>query len=338
MRYKKVIITEFGKPDVLRIIEESVLPEPRKREVRIKVLTAGAAFTDTMIRKGKYPDVKEKPPFSPGYDMVGIIDAIGEGVTEFKTGQMVADLTVIGSYSEYICLHAHRLTPVPDGIDPVEAVSLILSYVTAYQMLHRVAKVKKKQTVLVHGAGGAVGTAMLQLGRNLDLKIYGTASKSKHDLVSELGAIPIDYKNERWPDQITQHNGDGLDAVFDPIGGASYKKSFQILKKGGILVGYGFYNAVSGKGGSMVLDFGRIKLWNLLPNGKTTAFYSIGGLRKKKPEWFKEDLVALFKLLLEGKIKPVVGKCLPLRDAKLAHELIEKAQVQGKLVLIIGDR
>jgi len=338
MRYKKVIITEFGKPDVLRIIEEPVLPEPRKREVRIKVLTAGASFTDTMIRKGKYPDVKEKPPFSLGYDMVGIIDAIGEGVTGFKIGQMVADLTIIGSYSEYICLHAHRLTPVPDGIDPVEAVSLILSYVTAYQMLHRVAKVKKKQTVLVHGAGGAVGTAMLQLGRNLDLKIYGTASKSKHDLVSELGAIPIDYKNERWPGQIVEHNGDGLDAVFDPIGGASYKKSFQILKKGGTLVGYGFYNAVSGEGGSMVIDFGRVKLWNLLPNGKTTAFYSIGGLRKKKPEWFKEDLVALFKLLLEKKIKPVVGKCLPLSDAKLAHELIEKAQVQGKLVLIISDR
>jgi NADPH:quinone reductase-like Zn-dependent oxidoreductase len=337
MSYKKVIITEFGSPDVLRMVEEPSLPEPKEGEVRIKVITAGAAFTDTMIRKGKYPDVKDKPPFSPGYDLVGTIDALGSGVAEYKKGQMVADLTVIGSYSEYICLPADRLTTVPDGVDPVEAVSLILSYVTAYQMLHRVAKIRGKQSILVHGAGGAVGTAMLQLGKSLGLKIYGTASKSKHNLVSKLGAIPIDYKIENWPDQILQHNGSGLDAVFDPIGGESYKKSFRILKNGGILVGYGFYNAVSGKGGSILIDFLRIKLWNLLPNGKSSSFFSIGDLRKRNPEWFKEDLAALFKLLLEGKIKPVVGKCLPLSDARLAHELIEKAEVQGKLVLKIGE-
>ena len=167
MSYNRVIITKFGGTEVLKVIEEAVLPEPKPGEVRVKVLVTSAAFTDVMIRNGKYPDVKEKPPFSPGYDMVGIVDKLGEGVTRFKAGQRVADLTIIGAYSEYICLPESRLIPVPDGLDSAEAVSLILSYVTAYQMLHRVAKVKQGQHILVHGAGGAVGTAMLQLGNLL---------------------------------------------------------------------------------------------------------------------------------------------------------------------------
>jgi NADPH2:quinone reductase len=169
MSYKRVIITEFGGPEVLEVIEEEVLPEPGPGEVRVKVLATSATFTDTMIRKGKYPDVKEKPPFSPGYDVVGVVDKLGEGVTGLKSGQMVADLTVIGAYAEYICLPASRLVPVPDGLDPAEAVSLVLSYVTPYQMLHRSAKIQRGQRILVHGAGGAVGTAMLQLGKLLDL-------------------------------------------------------------------------------------------------------------------------------------------------------------------------
>ena len=183
MSYKRVIITGFGGPEVLKVVEESELPNPKSGEVRVKVLATSAAFTDVMIRKGKYPDVKEKPPFSLGYDMVGIVDQIGEGATRFKVGQRVADLTIIGAYSEYLCVPESRLTPVPDNLDPAEAVSLILSYVTAYQMLHRISKVKGSQRILVHGAGGAVGTAMLQLGKLLDLEMYGTASKSKHGVV-----------------------------------------------------------------------------------------------------------------------------------------------------------
>ena len=170
MSYRRVIITGFGGPEVLQLVEEAALPETKPGEVRIRVLVTSAAFTDVMIRKGKYPDVKDKPPFSPGYDMVGVVDKLGDGATRFKVGQRVADLTVIGAYSEYLCLPESRLTPAPDGLDPAEAVSLVLSYVTAYQMLHRIAKVKRNQRILVHGAGGAVGTAMLQLGKLLDWK------------------------------------------------------------------------------------------------------------------------------------------------------------------------
>jgi len=260
MGYKRIIITEFGGPEVLKMIDETIMPKPKTGEVRVKVLVTGAAFTDVMIRKGKYPDVKEKPPFSPGYDMVGVVDELGEGVTRFKVGQQVADLTVIGAYSEYLCLPDSRLTPVPEGIDPAETVSLVLSYVTAYQMLHRVAKVKRGQRILIHGAGGAVGTAMMQLGKLLDLEMYGTASKSKHELVKRLSATPIDYKGEDFVERIHSLTGDGVDSVFDPIGGDNFKRSFNALRRGGKLVAYGFYNAVMGKGGSIPLDYMQLQL------------------------------------------------------------------------------
>lgn len=333
MGYRRVIITEFGGLEALKVIEEPLLPEPGHGEVRIKVLATSATFTDVMIRRGMYPDVKEKPPFSPGYDMVGVVDTLGEGVTRFRVGQTVADLTVIGAYSEYICLPESRLTLVPDGLDPAEAVSLVLSYVTAYQMLHRIAKVRRSNRILVHGAGGAVGTAMVQLGKLLDMEMYGTASKSKHKLIDRLGATPIDYKTENWVEGVRSLTGDGIDAVFDPIGGDNFKKSFSLIRHHGILVAYGFYNTVMGKGGSIPLDFLRLKLWNILPNGRSTAFYSIGALRQKQPDWFSEDLRKLFDLLVHGKIKPVIAARMPLAEARRAHEFIERAEVQGKIVL-----
>jgi len=337
MGYKRVVITEFGGSEVLKMIEEPELPEPKSGEVRVKVLVTSAAFTDVWIRKGTYPDVKEKPPFSPGYDMVGVVDKLGEGVIHFKVGQRVADLTVIGAYSEYLCLPESRLTPVPEGLDPAEAVSLILSYVTAYQMLHRVAKVKRGQRILIHGAGGAGGTAMLQLGKLLDLEMYGTASKSKHELIRQLGATPIDYKSEDFVERIHSLTVDGVDSVFDSIGGDNFKRSFSVLRQGGKLVAYGFYNSVLGKGGSIPLDFVRLMLWNLLPNGRSTAFFSIVPLRKKHADWFIEDLTKLFDLLAQNKIKPVIAARMPLTEASHAHDLIEQAQVQGKIVLTVAE-
>ncbi len=338
MSYKRVIITGFGGPEVLKLVEEAALPEPKPGEVRIKVLATSAAFTDVMIRKGKYPDVKDKPPFSPGYDVVGVVDKLGDGATRFKVGQRVADLTIIGAYSEYLCLPENRLTPVPDGLDPAEAVGLILSYVTAYQMLHRIAKVKGGQRILVHGGGGAVGTALLQLGKLLDLEMVATASKPKHELVARLGATPIDYQNENWVERLRHLTGDGVDAVFDPIGGYCFKQSFSVLRQGGLLVAYGFYNPVMGKGGSIPFDFIRLKLWNILPNGCSTTFYSIGALRQKQPKWFSEDLTKLFDLLVQGKIKPVIAARMPLAEARRAHELIEGAGMQGKIVLIVQEK
>jgi NADPH:quinone reductase-like Zn-dependent oxidoreductase len=336
MSYKRIIITDFGEPEVMQLIEEKTLPEPKQGEVRIKVLKTSANFTDVMIRKGKYPDVKDKPPFTLGYDMVGIVDKLGEGSTEFQVGDKVADMTVIGAYSEYICLPETKLTRVPDNIDSSEAVTLILSYMTAYQMLHRIAKISEEKTILIHGAAGAVGIAMLQLGKLLNLKMYGTASKSKHAIVTKYGGIPIDYKSEDFMKRVHELSSEGVDAVFDPIGGENFKKSFKTLKPGGILVAFGFYNAVMGKGGNIPFEFMKILLWNILPNNRKSSFYSIGGLRKKYPEWFKEDLINLFELLENGDIKPEIANHFTLDKAIEAHYKIENAEIEGKIVFDVS--
>jgi NADPH2:quinone reductase len=337
MSYERVIISEFGGPEVLKVVAETALPKPGPGEVRVKVLATSACFTDTMIRKGTYRDLKEKPPFSPGYDMVGVVDKLGEGATRYKVGQRVADLTVFGAYSEYICSPETRLVPVPEGLDTAEAVSLILSYVTAYQMLHRSAQVQPGQRILVHSAGGAVGTAMLQLGKLLNLEMYGTASKSKHEMVASLGGIPIDYQNEDFVQRLADH---AVDAAFDAIGGDNFKRSFSVLKPGGTLVAYGFYNAAMGKAStsSVMLGFIRVTLlWNIFANGRSASLYSIGALRKKRPDWFKEDLSELFSLLAQGKIKPVIEERMPLSEAAHAHDLVEQAVVKGKIVLIVNE-
>lgn len=337
MGYKKIIITKFGGPEVMQMVEEGSLPEPKPGEVRVKVLKTSANFTDIMIRKGKYPDVKDKPPFSLGCDMVGVVDALGEAVEDFQVGDKVADMTVIGAYSEYMCLPAINLTLLPDTIDASEAVTLPLSYMTAYQMLHRIAKITEGQSILIHGAGGAVGIALLQLGQLCNLKVYGTASQAKHEIVKKYGGIPIDYRTEDFEKRIQGLTDGGVDVVFDPIGGLNFKKSFNSLQLGGQLVAFGFYNAVMGKGGNIPLDFIRMLFWNIMPNKKKASFYSLGGLRKKHPEWFKSDLQKLFHLLEKREIQPEISNHFTLEKAQEAHELIENAQATGKIIFDVSS-
>jgi len=248
---------------------------------------------------------------------------------------MVADLTTWGAYTEYMLRPFDSLVPVPEGLDPAQAVSMVLSYVTAYQMLHRSAKIENGQRILVHGAGGAVGTALLESGKLLDLEMYGTASQSKHELVKSLGATPIDYKSEGFASVIKEIGG--VDAAFDAISGKNFKRSFKSLRRGGTLVAYGFYDQAMGKGGNVPLEYTSVMLMNMLPNGKHANFYSIGDLRKKQPGWFHDDLRALFELLKAGKLKPVIEKHLGLEDAREAHELIEKAAVKGRIVLRVAE-
>ncbi|MEM7799000.1 MAG: medium chain dehydrogenase/reductase family protein [Chloroflexota bacterium] len=337
--YTRVVITELGGPEVLKVVEEPTKPEPESGEVRIKALATSVAFTDKVIRQGVYPGTMgKKPPFSLGYDLVGVVDKLGAGVTKLHVGQKVAELTVTGAYSEYICLHEDRLVPVPDELDPGEAVSMILSYMTAYQMLHRLAEIKEGERILVLGAGGAVGTALLQLGKLLNLEMYGTDSKPKHGLIASLGATPIDYKTEDVSKRVLELTGDGVDAAFDAVGGKSTAESFKLLRSGGTLVSYGALNINSLLNAlRFPIDLLRLRLWNILPNGRSTAFYSIAPLRKKETGWFYEDLTKLFELLSQGKIKPVIAKRFPLSEAAAAHHMLEQRGVKGKIILTIGE-
>ena len=336
MSYKKVVITKYGGPDVLCVMGEAVLPAPQKGEVRIKTLATSACFTDTMIRKGIYFGVKQKPPFAPGYDVVGVVDELGEGVTHLRVGQRVAELTVVGAYSEYLCIPAAYCVPVPEVVDAADAVSMVLTYMTAYQMLHRIVKVKNGAHILVHGASGAVGTALIQLGALHDLKIYGSASKSSSEFVSSLGATPIDYQNEDFVQIINSLNPKGVDAVFDAVGGANFKRSFQCLRKGGTLVAYGSYNSAIGKESGTMLAYTTLMIRNALTSGRSASIYSIVPLKKKHPDWFVDDLSHLLHLLEQGKVKPVISEKLSLTDAAKAHQLLESRGVKGKIVLLVN--
>jgi len=336
MGYKFISLKKFGGPEVLEVQTAEKLPEPSKNEVRVKVLVTSAAFTDTLIRKGIYPDVKNKPPITLGYDMLGIVDKLGDEVQGLEVGQKVAELTIIGAYSEYIIINASQLILVPQEIEAPEAVSLILSYMTAYQMLTRSANLQSGQVILIHGAGGAVGSALLQIGSILNLKMYGTASKSQHGFLREFGCHPIDYKSEDFVEVVNQLEKGGLDAVFDPMGGDNFKRSMNTLNTKGSLVAYGSYNADSKV--ELIKDFLRVKIWNILPWKPSTTFYSIGALHKKHHDWFREDLTKLFELLLEGKIKPTIAKKMNLEEASKAHELIEKGGVKGKIVLLVNEK
>src|SRR5450432_150991 len=193
MPWQHLRISRFGGPEVLQVVEESTIPEPGPGEVRIKVLAAGTGFTDTMIRRGRYPDFKGPLPFTPGYEIVGVVEKIGSGVIAPLEGQMVADLCVVGGYAQYAIRPAQFLVPVPDGLDPAEAVCIPLAYLTAFQMLTRVRHLPPGATVLVIGASGSVGTALLDLARHLGLKAIGTCSAANMPAVERFGATAFDY-------------------------------------------------------------------------------------------------------------------------------------------------
>jgi len=336
--YRQVVMTEFGGPDVLTVVEKTGLPQPGPGEARIRVLAAGVSYTDTMIRRGVYPGIDDDLPYPPGYDLVGLVDAVGDGVTNVSVGLRVADLSVWGAYSDYVVRPAKSLVAVPDGVDSAEAVSLVLSYMTAYQMLHRVAEVEAGQTILIHGASGGVGTALAQLGQIAGLRMLGTASAGSQDFVTALDVTPIDYRTEDFVARVMEETeGEGVDAVFDAISLENFERSFQTLKPGGVLVPYGFY--ASTDAGS---DFARWMTlrteWNAVPGGaRAEPFYSISGLHKEKLDWFKEDLSTLFDLLASATLKPKLSRVFPLEEAATAHQLFEDRAVRGKLALRLAE-
>jgi NADPH:quinone reductase-like Zn-dependent oxidoreductase len=328
----RVVITAHGGPDVLKYVKDD-LPTPAAGQVRVKNLASGVAYADVLMRHGLYP--KTPPfPFAPGYDIVGDVDALGAGVAQFSVGQRVAALTMIGGYAQYTLVPAAHLVPVPAQLDPAEAVSLVLNYVTAYQMLHRFANLREGQRLLVHGAAGGVGTAALQLGKIAGLVMFGTASKPKHELVSSLGATPIDYRAENFVERIAQLAPGGVNCVLDPIGGKNWLASYRCLHPGGTLACYGASSAVTEGKLSAGLGFAMLGLLKLVPDGKRAYWYNIKTLRDSHPDWFREDLSKLFALLAGRKIQPVIAARLPLREAARANELLEKAQVSGKIVLL----
>jgi NADPH:quinone reductase-like Zn-dependent oxidoreductase len=298
-----------------------------------------------MMREGIHPETP-RLPFTPGWDLVGVVDRLGAGVSGIAPGQIVAALPISGAYAEFVCLPQRELVPVPSGLDPAETVSLVLNYVTAYQMLHRSAKVRPGQRVLIHGAAGGVGTALLQLGRLAGLEMYGTCSARDASAISDLGAIPIDYQHQDFVKEIHHQPSEGVDVVFDSIGGTHIWRSRKALRPGGRVVAYGLTGKLqggrlaSGRPGGRhrfrgIAIFGVYIVGSFLLLGRRRVVpYSIQTLKRLKPEMFRQDLIALFDLLQQKKIKPLIAQRFPLAEARQAQELLGNGGVTGKIVLV----
>ncbi len=286
-----------------------------------------------MIRSHRLPGTP-RPPFTLGVDVVGVVDEVGAEVSTVATGQTVAALTGFdgGGYAEFICLPAAALVPVPPELDPAEAVCVVANYLTAHTAMHATAAVRSGERILIHGVAGGVGSALAELGREAGLEIYGTASRHNHEFVSSLGATPIDYRTEDFVARIRDLTGDGVDAVFDPIGGARQMwRSYRALRKGGRLVWFGVA-ATKHKGLRVIpaslLTLGLLKL---APGGKQAL--TTPDLQKDNAR-YRATLALLLDLLAAGKIKPLVAERIPLVEAIRAHELLERGGYAGKVVLV----
>ena len=344
MKHTRVVVTRYGGPEALQVVQEEC-PEPKHGEVRVRVLAAGVSLPDLMAREGIHPETP-KVPYTPGWDLVGAVDRIGESVDGVSPGGIVAAMPIHGAYAEYVCLPKQELVPVPTGVDSAEAVSLILNYITAYQMMHRFAKVQPRQRVLIHGAAGGVGTALLQLGRLAGLQTYGTCSSRGVAAVTDLGGIPIDYRQQDFVQEILRLTGDGVDAVFDPLGGSHMWISRRALRPGGKVVAYGNTTALRGERLASGTPGKRNRLHGIpifalyiaggwiLPGRRRVVPYSIQWLKRLRPAVFREDLTALLDLLHHQKIKPIIAQRFPLTEARQAQELLAKGGVIGKIVLI----
>ena len=360
MKNHRIVVDHYGGPDALQLVEEEC-PEPKDGEVRVRVRAAGVSLPDVMMREGIHPETPPLP-FTPGWDLIGVVDRVGGSVSGIEPGQTVAALPIHGAYAEFVCLPQRDVVPVPCELDAAEAVSLILNYVTAYQMLHRSAHVRPGQRVLIHGAAGGVGSALLQLGRLAGLEMYGTCSSRSASAVSDLGGIPIDYQHQDFVEEIHRRTGEGrgrdrtgpvpapsppgVDVVFDSIGGAHIWRSRKALRPGGTVVAYGLTGSLRGGRSTSARAGGRhrfraVAVWAmyvaaswLLPGRRRVVPYSIQWLMRAKPAFFRQDLISLFDLLRQQKIKPLIAQRLPLSEARHAQELLGEGGVTGKIVLV----
>ena len=330
-RYRAVMLPRVGGPDVLRVVDLP-LPKPGPRQLRVRIRAAGVGSTDLMMLEGFY-SYAPPMPFVPGYEIAGVVDAVGAEVRNFRIGQRVAALTLHGGFAEYIVREAEHFIPIPDAVSDIQAAAVVLNYVTAWQMLHRVAKVRRGQTALVTGAGGGVGTAVLQLLRLAGVKAYGAASPAKHAAIRALGATPIDYRQGRLDRLVRTVESDGVDIVFDAVGGSNVTPCIKALHAGGILVGFGFMNVKSKF--ATLASIANVQLGARL-RGRRGAFYGITMLYRKDPKPLREDLPKVFALIEDGSINPLIDAVFPLLSAREALQRLAAGTATGKIVLTMN--
>ncbi|MFI1096653.1 medium chain dehydrogenase/reductase family protein [Streptomyces sp. NPDC020917] len=334
----EVVLPGKVEPEGLEI-RKGPAPAAGPGQVVVRMEATGVSFAEQQMRRGRYYD--QPPfPFVPGYDLVGTVAATGEGVDADLAGTRVAALVKVGGWASHVVVDAADLVPVPDGIDPAEAETLVVNGITAWQMLHRKARVRAGQTVLVHGANGGVGSVLVQLARAAGAKVIGTASARHHDALRALGAVPVDYRTEEVPARVRELAPGGVDAVFDHIGGRSVVDSWHLLAPGGTLVSYGSASTRDDQGSKQwpVLKLlGRVWLWNALPNGRHAYFFNVWAGRALSRNRFRarlrDDLTQVFAALRRGDVTAQIAAQVPLVQAADALRLAESGTVAGKVVL-----
>jgi NADPH:quinone reductase-like Zn-dependent oxidoreductase len=334
----EVVLPGVVEPSGLQL-RERTLPAPAPGQVLVRVEAAGISFAEQGMRRNRYPG-QPKFPFVPGYDLIGVVTAVGPDVDRQWTGKRVAALTKTGGWASYALIPALTLVEVPDGVDPAEAETLVVNGITAWQMLHRSARVQPGQTVLVHGANGGVGSTLVQLARHAGARVIGTASPQHHDRLRALGVEPLDYRDPDLTARVRELAPGGVDAVFDHLGASSVRRSYRLLARGGALVAYG----TAGQRDSqlpMILLFlpllTRLVLWKCLPTGHRVSFYNVWAGHRLNPGRFwarlRSDLGQVLALLRDGVLTAQVAARMPLTEVTAAMELAESHTVVGKVIL-----
>ncbi|WP_221350916.1 medium chain dehydrogenase/reductase family protein [Streptomyces beigongshangae] len=334
----EVVLPGKVEPEDLQL-RHGVVPAAGPGQVLVRMEATGVSFAEQQMRRGRYYD-QPAFPFVPGYDLVGTVLAVGEGVGPDLVGTRVAALLKVGGWASHVLVEAADAVPVPDGIGAAEAETLVVNGVTAWQMLHRRARVRAGQTVLVHGANGGVGSVLVQLARAAGANVIGTASARHHGALRDKGVVPVDRRDEDIAARVRELAPGGVDAVFDHVGGRSVVDSWHLLAPGGTLVSYGTAATRDGEGSKQwpVLKLlGRVWLWNALPNRRRAFFYNVWAGRALARNRFRArlrgDLTQVFGALRRGDVTAQIAAQLPLARAAEALRLAESGTVAGKVVL-----
>jgi NADPH:quinone reductase-like Zn-dependent oxidoreductase len=298
----EIVLPGVVEPDGLQV-RRRALPAPTTGQVVVDVDATGVSFAEQAMLRGRYFG-QPAFPFVPGYDLVGTVSALGPGVDPSLLGRRVAALTKTGGWASHVLLPARGVVAVPPQLDPAEIETLIVNGITAWQMLHRTARVRRGQTIVVHGASGGVGTTLVQLARHAGVHVIGTAAPRHHAALQALGVTTVDYRDPDLAATIARLAPAGVDGVFDHLGRAGFARSYSMLGPGGTLVAYAIITDVAGTGslvGPFVKALSRLAWWNVLPNGHSARFYNVWSGHRLRPRTFRrrlhQDLTHLMELL-----------------------------------------
>ena len=335
---KSVILAKYGAPEVLKVKELDNI-QPKDSEVRVKVHYAGINFAEIMARMKLYPG-GPKPGSVLGGEVSGVIDQIGKDVQGLSIGEKIMGLSLNGSYSSQVCIDADSIISLPDNFKLDEAAAFPVAYITAYMMMFDLGNLQDGDTFLIHGAGGGVGTAAVQLAKTKNIKIIGTSSSWKHDKLIKMGVDKcIDYTTENTEKEIMDFtNGKGVDLAIDPIGAKNWKLSYRVLAKMGKLIIYGDQNLVKGDKLKPIVamkemySMPKYRPMDLMANNKAVMGYHLG--RFKGHEWkIKRSIDNLVKLVNDNDLHPVIDSKFSFRDAPKAHRHIQNRKNFGKVLL-----